>query len=124
MNAQTETRNSITTDDRGLAAWTHLSGLAGYIIPLGGVIVPLAIWWAKSESAEIAGIAKQAILLNVIVFAAVLATVVMMLTIILIPLILLFWVEISCLMCWLPYVNLNKCWQTNRLALSITCHET
>ncbi len=59
---------TITVEDRTLAALTHLSGLAGYLIPLGGV-VPLVIWWMQRESAEIAGIAKQAILLNVIVFS-------------------------------------------------------
>ena len=34
----TETAPTINPEDRGLAACTHLSGLAGYIIPLGGAI--------------------------------------------------------------------------------------
>ena len=37
---------TIGAEERGLAAMTHLSGLAGYIIPGGGVIVPM-----KSEGA-------------------------------------------------------------------------
>ncbi len=60
----TETAPTINPEERGLAACTHLSGLAGYIIPLGGVIVPIIIWMVKSESAVIAGIAKQALLLT------------------------------------------------------------
>ncbi len=35
---------TIGAEERGLAAMTHLSGLAGYIIPGGGVIVPIIIW--------------------------------------------------------------------------------
>jgi hypothetical protein len=55
---------SISQEERGLAIMTHLSGLAGYIIPLGGVIVPIIIWVVKKESAVISSIAKQALLLN------------------------------------------------------------
>ena len=39
----TETAPTINQEERGLSAFTHLSGLAGYIIPLGGVIVPIII---------------------------------------------------------------------------------
>ena len=35
----TETAPIISPEERGLAACTHLAGLAGYVIPLGGVIV-------------------------------------------------------------------------------------
>ena len=35
---------SIEPPERGMAAITHLSGLAGYIIPFGGAIVPIVIW--------------------------------------------------------------------------------
>jgi uncharacterized protein len=59
---------TISPEERTLAALTHLSGLSGYIIPFGGVIVPIIIWMVKSESRVISSIAKQAILLNVIVF--------------------------------------------------------
>ena len=55
-----ETALAINSEERGLAAIIHLSGLAGYILPLGGVIVPIIIWMVKSESAVIVGIAKQA----------------------------------------------------------------
>lgn len=76
---------SIAPAERGLAAITHLSGLAGYIIPFGGVLVPIIIWMVKKDSPIISAIARQAILLNVIVFCLIIASVVAMLTVILIP---------------------------------------
>ena len=101
----TETTPTITAEERGLAAFTHLSGLAGYIIPLGGVIVPIIIWMVKKDSAVIAGIAKQALLLNVIVFVVVLATAVLWITIILIPLVILFWIVLGIAALALPIVG-------------------
>ena len=76
---------SIGPEERGLAAITHLSGLAGYIIPFGGVLVPIIIWMVKKDSEIISSIAKQAILLNVIAFLMIGVVVVFVLTIILIP---------------------------------------
>ncbi|HKW00383.1 MAG TPA: DUF4870 domain-containing protein [Vicinamibacterales bacterium] len=76
---------SIGPEERGLAAITHLSGLAGYIIPFGGVLVPIIIWIVKKDSAIISSIAKQAILLNVIAFLMIFVLVAIALTIILIP---------------------------------------
>ena len=76
---------SIGPEERGLAAITHLSGLAGYIIPFGGVLVPIIIWIVKKDSAIISSIAKQAILLNVIAFLMIGVLVAFALTIILIP---------------------------------------
>jgi len=75
----------IAPEDRTLAMMTHLSGLAGYIVPGGGIIVPIVIWFAKSENKTIAAIAKQAILLNVAVFVCILALIALALTVILIP---------------------------------------
>ena len=77
--------DSIGPDERGLAAITHLSGLAGYVVPFGGVLVPIIIWIVKSDSRVISGIAKQAVLLNVIVFLLGIAMFVLAITIILIP---------------------------------------
>jgi uncharacterized Tic20 family protein len=81
----TEAAGAIAPEDRTLAMLTHLSGLAGYIIPLGGIVVPIIIWFTKSENKTIAAIAKQAILLNVVAFIVILALVALMLTVILIP---------------------------------------
>jgi hypothetical protein len=108
MNSMTLSSATVTVEDRTLASLTHLSGLAGYIVPLGGVVVPLVIWWVQRESAEIAGIAKQAILLNVLVFLTVLTTAVLMLTIILIPLVLLLWAVLGAVAIVLPIVGAVK----------------
>jgi hypothetical protein len=80
-----DTSVSIGPEERGLAAITHLSGLAGYIIPFGGVLVPIIIWIVKKDSAIISSIAKQAILLNVIAFLMIFVLVAVGLTIILLP---------------------------------------
>lgn len=108
MNSMTLPSTTIATEDRTLAALAHLSGLAGYLVPLGGVVVPLVIWWVQRESAEIAGIAKQAIVLNVLVFLTILATAVLWLTIILIPLILLLWTVLGAVAIVLPIVGAVK----------------
>jgi uncharacterized Tic20 family protein len=76
---------TIAPTERGLAALTHLSGLAGYLIPLGGILVPIVIWMVKSESTAIANIAKQAIILNVVTFVAIILGIVMIMTVILLP---------------------------------------
>src|SRR6185369_8336652 len=41
---------AIAPEQRTAAALTHLSGLAGYLVPLCGVLVPLIIWLIKSDS--------------------------------------------------------------------------
>ncbi len=104
----TETPPIISPEERGLAACTHLAGLAGYVIPLGGVIVPIIIWMVKSDSAAIVGIAKQALLLNVIVFVPILGTAVLWITIILIPLVVLFWIVLGIAALALPIVGAVK----------------
>ena len=81
----------IAPADRGLASLTHLSGLSGYIIPLGGVLVPIIIWiLKKDENPLIAAIARQAIFLNLIVWVLIGATAFLCLTILLIPVVILF----------------------------------
>ncbi len=104
----TETAPIITPEERGLAVCTHLSGLAGYIIPLGGVIVPIIIWMVKSESAAIVGIAKQALLLNLVVFVLFLITAVLWITIILIPVVILFWIALVLAALALPIIGAIK----------------
>ncbi len=99
---------TIEPPERGLAAITHLSGLAGYIVPLGGVLVPIIILLVKKESAVIAGIAKQAILLNVLVFVLVAVTAILWITIILIPVVILFWVALGIAAIALPIVGAIK----------------
>ena len=86
---------TITPEERTLAALTHLSGLWGYLIPLGGCVVPLIIWAVKSDSRVIASIAKQAVLLNLVVFVLIAGTALLWLTVVLIPAVILFWVVLG-----------------------------
>jgi uncharacterized Tic20 family protein len=86
---------AIAPEERALATLTHLSGLSGYIVPLGGVIVPIIIWMVKKDSPVISSIAKQAVLLNLIVFLLVCAGVVLFLTVLLIPVVIVGWVVLG-----------------------------
>jgi hypothetical protein len=98
----------IAPEDRTLASLTHLSGLSGYAVPFGGVIVPIVIWIVKRDSAVIASIAKQAILLNVVVFALFAGSLVLWLTIVLIPLVVLFWGGLALAALVLPIIGAIK----------------
>jgi uncharacterized Tic20 family protein len=99
---------TISPEDRTLAALTHLSGLAGYIIPFGGIVVPIIIWIVKSESRVISSIAKQAILLNLIVFLFFCIGWVLFLTIILIPAVIVGWIALFLVALVLPIVGAIK----------------
>jgi len=99
---------SIAPEERTLAALTHLSGLAGYVIPLGGVLVPIIIWAVKSDSKVISSIAKQALVLNVIVFLLIAGTAILWLTILLIPIVIAFWVLLGLAAIALPIVGAIK----------------
>jgi hypothetical protein len=99
---------SIGPNERGLAAITHLSGLAGYIIPFGGVLVPIIIWIVKKDSAIISSIAKQAILLNCFVFLLFIVSAVLWITVILIPVVVLFWIVLAIGALALPIIGAIK----------------
>ena len=105
------TAANIAPEERTLATLTHLSGLSGYIIPFGGVLVPIIIWMVKSDSPKISSIAKQAVLLNVVVFLLVLVTAVLTLTIILIRFIMFFWFALAVVAIALPIVGAIKAGQ-------------
>lgn len=85
---------TIHPDERTWAAIAHLSGLAGYLIPLGGVIVPVVIIVAKSDSPVISTVAKQALVLNIAVFVCLVICLLLFLTILLIP---VAWILTACL---------------------------
>jgi uncharacterized Tic20 family protein len=99
---------TIAPQERTLAALTHLSGLAGYLVPLGGIVVPIIIWVVKSDSPVVSSIAKQAILLNVVIFLIVGASALLWLTIILIPVVVLFWIALGIVALVLPIVGAIK----------------
>ena len=102
------TIDTIAPKERALAAITHLSGLAGYIVPLGGVLVPIIIWVVKSDSRVISGIAKQALLLNVVVFLIFVALAVLLITVVLIPLVILGGIALGLAAIVLPIVGAIK----------------
>ena len=112
MNASPGSSTSPTVtigpEDRSLAALTHLSGLAGYIVPLGGVVVPIVIWAVKSDNRIISGIAKQALVLNLIVFLLAIVFGVLALTILLIPISIIGWCVIGLAALVLPIVGAVK----------------
>jgi uncharacterized Tic20 family protein len=101
----------IPPEERTLAALTHLAGLSGYIIPLGGVLVPIIIWAVKSDSKIVSSIAKQALILNVVVFILIAATVLLWLTVILIPAVILFWVLLGLAAVALPIVGAIRAYE-------------
>jgi uncharacterized Tic20 family protein len=101
----------IAPEERTLAALTHLSGLSGYVIPLGGVVVPIIIWMVKSDSKVISSVAKQALILNVVVFVLIAATVLLWLTVVLIPVVILFWILLGIAAIALPIVGAIKAFE-------------
>lgn len=99
---------TIPPEERTLAALTHLSGLAGYLIPLGGVLVPIVIWAVKSNSTVVSSVAKQALLLNLLIYLLFGVSAILLLTIILIPAVLLFWGFLAIAAVALPIVGAIK----------------
>jgi len=100
--------SQIAPEERTMAALAHLSGLAGYIVPLGGTLVPILIWIARSDSPVISSIAKQALILNIAVFLLVAGTLILWLTLILIPIVLLFWWLLGLVAVALPIIGAIK----------------
>ncbi|MBZ5639466.1 MAG: DUF4870 domain-containing protein [Acidobacteriia bacterium] len=98
----------IAPEERGFAVLTHLSGLAGYIIPCGGVLVPIIILLMKKDSKVISSIAKQALFLNIGVFLTIAVTAVLWITIVLIPLVILLWILLALAAIALPIVGAVK----------------
>src|SRR5262249_39560416 len=103
----------IPPQERTLAALTHLSGLAGYLVPLGGVVVPIILWAVKKYSPIVSSLAKQALLLNVVVFLLIGGTAILWLTLILIPAVLLFWAVLGVAALALPIVGAVQAWDGN-----------
>ena len=99
---------TIAPEDRGMAAIAHLSGLAGYVIPLGGILVPIILWVVKKDSLVISTIAKQAIILNVVVFVLIVTTAILWITLILIPVVILFWILLGLAAIALPIIGAIK----------------
>jgi|GEM_PF-133615 len=76
----------IEPEERTWAVIAHLSSLAGYLIPVGGLIVPIILIFAKSESPIVSAIAKQALYLTILCFLSVVPITLLTITFIGIPL--------------------------------------
>lgn len=90
-----------------MAIAAHLSGLAGYLIPLGGALVPLVIWFTSS-SKTVVTIAKQALWLNAIAYAGALLGALAWVSIIGIPCALGLWGVLAIAVVLLPVVGAIK----------------
>ena len=99
---------AIAPEQRTAAMLTHLSGLAGYLVPFAGVLCPIVIWIVKSDSPVISSIAKQAVLLNVVAFLLAGGAAILLLTIILIPFVFVFWFVLGIVAVVLPVVGAVK----------------
>jgi uncharacterized protein len=63
-----QSASSISAEDRNWATISHLSALAGFIIPFGSILGPLIVWLVKKEgSAHIADQAREALNFNITV---------------------------------------------------------
>lgn len=108
MDAAHTPTPTIPADERGMAVIAHLSGLAGYILPLGGVIVPILIWFVKRDSRVLSSIAKQAVILNVAVFLCCLAMFGLFVTIILAPVAIVGWLVLGLAAIAFPVIGALK----------------
>ncbi len=77
--------DTISESDRGLAVVAHLSGLAGYIVPFGGVLVPICMMLLLTDRPAVVAIAKQALFLNLAIFAVAVLAIAAFFTVVLIP---------------------------------------
>lgn len=77
------------SDERNWALFAHLSGFAGFLVPLGNVIAPLVIWLLKKNDMPfVADQAREALNFQITVLIA--AVISGLLTMILIGFVLLF----------------------------------
>ena len=99
---------AISPEQRLTAVLTHLSGLAGYLVPFAGVLFPIVIWIVKSDSPVISSIAKQAILLNVVAFLLAGVGVLLAFTILLLPLAIILWCALALAALLFPVIGAVK----------------
>ena len=101
-------KDLIPMEDRTWAALAHLSGLAGYLIPLGGVVVPIVFMITRKDDPVIHAIAKQALMLNILCFILGLLVVLLYITVVLLPLGILLSVLVGLMALGLPIVGAVK----------------
>ncbi len=78
-------KEALTKNSRNWALAAHLGGsFAGYVLPLGGVLVPLVIWLVQKDEDEfVAGHALEALNFQITVALAALVGVALCLTVLL-----------------------------------------
>jgi hypothetical protein len=60
-----DTVGTIGERDRPLSVMTHLSALAGYLIPFANLVIPLVIWLVKrNESPDIDAVGREVVNFN------------------------------------------------------------
>ena len=101
---------TIDQEDRTWAVIAHLSGFTGYLIPFGGVIAPIVIIFAKSDSPVISTIAKQALVLNIVAFLSIIPIFILAITIILISVAWLLGALVTVAAIALPIIGAVKAW--------------
>ena len=58
--ARTRSGGSVPADDRLMTAMGHLSGYGGYVIPIGGVLIPILLIMTAEDGGTVKAAAKQA----------------------------------------------------------------
>ena len=84
--ARTRSGGSVPADDRLMTAMGHLSGYGGYVIPIGGVLIPILLIMTAEDGGTVKAAAKQALALNVFVYIMAVGLIALWFTIVLIPL--------------------------------------
>lgn len=83
--ARTRSAGQVPSEDRTMTALAHLAGYGGYIIPVGGVLLPILLMMGAEEGSTVKLAAKQALALNVFVFLVTILLFVLWFTVVLIP---------------------------------------
>ena len=72
-------QQSLTDEERLWATFSHLSGLLGWVFPLGNLVAPAGIWWwHKEQSHFVADQAKEALNFQLTLTLAAMASVLLM----------------------------------------------
>jgi hypothetical protein len=95
----------IPAEFRGMAVLAHLSGLAGYVIPLGGIVVPILVVMLNKDRAVIRSLARQALYLNLAVFFCAIVALMLAATVVLIPLAVAMGCVTGCVAIALPIIG-------------------
>lgn len=84
--ARMRSGGDVAAEERVPTALGHLAGYGGYLIPLGGALIPLVVMIAARDGGPVESAAKQALALNVFVFLTTILLLVLWFTVVLIPL--------------------------------------